>query len=227
MNKLEDFKIVRPYTLTADDVNAIHLASPGVNDKDDWAKPELDGMKERLREYLREQQNGRCAYCRLKLHENVATSEIEHIVPKSKKPQWMYEPFNLCLSCKLCNSIKGYRKKILENRADSASTLPRSSSDYKWIHPYLDIYSEHIELVDGVLYRGKTKKGKYTIWLCGLDRYQVAAERADVLISRNVNNYVRIMLLISNPDNAQYVKNIDVLKERIERMIEEYMEEMA
>lgn len=157
----------------------------------------------------------------------MATSEIEHIVPKSKRPQWMYEPFNLCLSCKLCNGIKGYKKRILEDRAANASSLPRLSDDYKLIHPYLDRYSEHIELVDGVLYRGKSEKGKYTIWLCGLDRYQVAAERADTLISRNVNYYVRIMLLISNPDYAQYVKNIDALKKSIEKMIEEYMEEMT
>lgn len=52
MNKLDDFIITRPYPLTNEDVNAIHLASPVENDKDDWTKTELDGMKERLREYL-------------------------------------------------------------------------------------------------------------------------------------------------------------------------------
>ncbi|SFP03123.1 HNH endonuclease [Prevotella sp. tf2-5] len=223
MTDREDFIIDRPYTLTGDDIKAINAASPGENDKDDWEKDDLDDFKERLRDYLWEHQNGRCAYCRLKLHDHIATPEIEHIVPKSKKPQWMYEPFNLCLSCKRCNTIKGYRKKILEDLAVNATSLPHASDDYRLIHPYIDRYSDNIELLDGIIYRGKTTKGENTIKICGLDRFQVAAARADALIAKNSNEYVRLMLLIENPRYKGLVKNMGAFKKRIKLIIRDYV----
>lgn len=32
--------------------------------------------------------------------------EIEHIIPKSVHPEWMYEPIKLCVACSICNSSK-------------------------------------------------------------------------------------------------------------------------
>ena len=42
-----------------------------------------------------------------------------------------------------------------------------------------DRYSDHIELLGGVLYRGKTDKGIFTIEKCHLYRVGLAEERAD------------------------------------------------
>ena len=107
MNKFEDFIIDKPYQLTAEDEEAIKKASPNEKDGDHWTKSCLDGFKRHIKDYLKKNQNECCAYCRMELHENEASPEIEHIVPKDLKADWMYTPLNLCLSCKLCNTKKG------------------------------------------------------------------------------------------------------------------------
>ena len=54
---------------------------------------------------------------------------------------------------------------------------PKASEGFKIIHPLYDRYSEHIELIGDVLYRGKTDKGIFTIETCHLYRLDLAEER--------------------------------------------------
>lgn len=222
MEKIEDFIINEPYQKTHEDERDISKASPHGYHKEDWTSSHLDGFKNRLRDHLREQQHRRCAYCRLRIHENEATAEIDHIVPKDKKPLWMYDTFNLCLSCKLCNTKKGHSKKIVEN--DNMTSVPQNSDAYLIVHPYLDQYSEHIELVDDMLYKGVSDKGKYTIELCGLNRYQLAEARAEQIIIHDSSRYVKLMLALVDDDHRILVDNIDKLIENIKKIIKEYRE---
>lgn len=223
MREIEDFLIGCPYTLTEDDRQSIILASPDVKNKDHWDNKCLDGFKGRFRSYMLLQQNYRCVYCRLELHPNEVTPEIEHIVPKSLKPNWMYEPFNLCLSCKLCNTIKGHKKETLVN--EKVEDIPYDSGSYKMIHPYLDKYSENIELVGNVLYRGVTDKGRYTIRLCELNRYRLAAVRAMEQIKSEVSSERKTLLLLAEHGNDALVDNMNALLEEIRNRINVFKQE--
>lgn len=222
MNKFEDFIIDEPYNMTEVDLAAIELASPGgVNVYTDWEKSCLNDLKERLRTYYGRKQHRYCAYCRTRVNDSQASAEVEHIVPKSKHPEWMYEPFNMCYSCRMCNTVKGYNKPILAN--DNTESLPHLSNGYLLIHPHLDNYSRHIEIVDNVLYKGKTKKGKYTIKTCGLNRYALAAERAEAIIrSRGSKSEGYLLALVDTDKNRNLVDVISRYKERIHDMCEEY-----
>ena len=220
MKVTEDFVINRPYDLTGEDLMAIEEASPVVKDKGDWEKKCLDGFKGKFRRDMLPKQNYRCAYCRLELHTNETTPEIEHIVPKNLKPNWMYEPFNLCLSCKLCNTKKGHRKKTLVD--ESVEEVPHDAGAYKLIHPYLDRYSENIEFVSDILYRGISDKGRYTIWLCELNRYEVAAARAMELIKQGAIDETRTILMLTDEDNQKLVDDLDVFLEDIKNRIRAY-----
>jgi uncharacterized protein (TIGR02646 family) len=217
MKQIEDFVIDHPYEMTMDDISVIDEASPDVKDKDHWEKDCLKDFKRRFRAKMLPKQNYRCAYCRLELHPNEATPEIEHIVPKSLKPNWMYEPFNLCLSCKLCNTKKGHVKKTLED--ESLEEMPRDSESYKMIHPHLDKYSDNIEFVGDILYKGISKKGRYTIWLCELNRYEVAAARAMELIKQGAIDETRTIFLLTDSNNQTLVDDLyaflDDIKNRI------------
>lgn len=225
MEACEDFIIPAPYPLLKEDSEAINEASPVDPDGDDWAKPCLDAFKKRIRKYLLKKQKYRCAYCRMELHDNEATPEIEHIVPKNLKPKWMYEPFNLCISCKLCNTKKGHTKPVLVN--DKIDILPTNSEAYQLIHPHLDRYSENIEIVDGILYKGIGEKGVHTIWLCELDRYELAAARASIILQHDLGNYTRFLMLVQDTENQKLLNNLDGFLESIKDKIDLYKEKNA
>lgn len=220
MKVSEDYKIDHPYELTEQDLLAIEEASPEEKDKDDWEKRCLDSFKGRFRRDMLPKQNYRCAYCRQVLHTNEVTPEIEHIVPKSLKPNWMYEPFNLCLSCKLCNTKKGHRKKTLVD--ESVEELPHDAKAYKLIHPHLDKYSENIEFIGDILYRGISDKGRYTIWLCELNRYEVAAARAMELIKQRAIDETQTILMLTDENNQKLVDDLDEFLEDIKNRIRVY-----
>ena len=155
--ELSDFVITSPYTMTSADIKAVSKASNGNPQKEDWEKSSLKAYKDRVRRYYR------------------------HIVPKSVHPEWMYEPFNLCVACPNCNSAKN-SQEVLENK--EIADLATESSDYLIIHPHIDRYFDNIEIVDGLLYKGLTKKGEYTIKLCNLTRPELLSERARVFIQQ-------------------------------------------
>lgn len=163
--ELSDFVITSSYTMTSADIKAVSKASKGKPQKEDWENSSLKAYKDRVRQYYRQQQNRKCVYCRMDVSSATGYFHIEHIVPKSVHPEWMYEPFNLCLSCPQCNSAKK-AQEVLDNK--DIKDLPTESSDYLIIHPHIDRYFDNIEIVDGLLYKGLTPKGEYTIKICNL-----------------------------------------------------------
>ena len=178
MDDLEDFIISEPYELTEEDKAAIQEASPLQKKGTHWGNRCLNEFKTRFRDDMEPKQNYICAYCRLELHPNEATPEIEHIVDKGNYPDWMYEPFNLCLSCKLCNTKKSTKNVLVD---ESVTELPQDSASYLIIHPHLDKYSDYMEFVGDVLYRpigDSNSKGAKTIEICELNRIEVAIARA-------------------------------------------------
>lgn len=214
--ELSDFVITSPYTMTSADIKAVSKASNGNPQKEDWEKSSLKAYKDRVRRYYRQQQNKKCVYCRMNVSTATSYFHIEHIVPKSVHPEWMYEPFNLCVACPNCNSAKN-SQEVLENK--EIADLPTESSDYLIIHPHIDRYFDNIEIVDGLLYKGLTKKGEYTIKLCNLTRPELLSERARVFIQQEQKPDSYSKLLITYIHNSGWIGDMNTLLDEIKNLM--------
>lgn len=214
--RFEDFVIDEPYRLSSEDIELIQKASPEKKSYGDWRKPCLNEYKVRIKNYLRYKQNSRCAYCRMKIQEGQCSSELDHIVEKSKRPDWMYIPVNLCYSCKRCNTAKGYTHDIIIDY--NIESYPKASSAFLIINPYMDKYSDHISIIDGILYKGLTPKGRNTIEYCKLNRYELACDRAEDLIRQEESNMVRLLLLLVDKQRQSLIDNWDKFVERVKLM---------
>lgn len=214
--ELSDFVITSPYTMTSADIKAVSKASNGNPQKEDWEKTSLKAYKDRVRRYYRQQQNEKCVYCRMNVSTATSYFHIEHIVPKSVHPEWMYEPFNLCVACPNCNSAKN-SQEVLENR--DIADLPAKSSDYLIIHPHIDRYFDNIEIVDGLLYKGLTEKGENTIKLCNLTRPELLSERARIFIQQEQDPDSYSKLLITYIHNSRWIGDMDNLLDEIKNLM--------
>lgn len=219
MTDYEDFVINESYPKTVEDNALILQASPNEKHSNDWEKDCLHDFKARVRaHYLREQKR-RCAYCRTEIRTSQVSAEIEHIIHKASKPDWMYEPFNLCVSCKMCNTKKSI-KRVLKN--GTFNSLPRNSTDYVIVHPHIDQYSQHINIIDGILYEGISPKGRKTIEICKLDRFELAAERAADKIKEEKTLDERTLLSFVAHHGTPLVNVYEKFEERIHQIFEEY-----
>lgn len=70
----------------------------------DSRQPVLFREYQQARPYLIERIGNDCAYCNMRLDQNV---EVEHVQPKSLYPRKRLAWNNLLLSCKNCNATKG------------------------------------------------------------------------------------------------------------------------
>ncbi|HJW03681.1 MAG TPA: HNH endonuclease [Azospira sp.] len=113
----------------------------------DWSKKSLKSVRDRLREYLLQQQSYRCAYCRREIREEIGRNEIDHIIPKDAEgmARFTYERANLIATCKRCNWRKHAYNPV--NRALGPDhPYPLKPDDFIWIHPYIHKYEEHITI---------------------------------------------------------------------------------
>lgn len=160
MTEEEDYIVQNPYQPTEKEKLAIEeLANKGL-ESGDWnsKKTGITEFKDHMREHMYYEQNCRCAYCRTELPIACCFLQREHIVPKAPHPQWMFEPRNLCFACDKCNNFKG-DEEVLRNRY--AVAYPTDSKDFLIVNPFLDKYSDHIELKDGIIYIWENKEGAF------------------------------------------------------------------
>lgn len=130
----------------------------------------LSSLKKSIKDHYLIVQDYTCAYCqqRMEVAHNGAW-DAEHIVPKATHPKFMFEPKNLCISCKDCNLSKT-DKNVLKNK--DRKTFPVESSDYKICHPHFDDYNEHITILSVAgFYLPRTEKGRELVEMCGLLRF--------------------------------------------------------
>ncbi|WP_430539382.1 HNH endonuclease [Luteibacter jiangsuensis] len=150
-----------------------------------WESEALLHVRRHVREYYREAQRLKCAYCGNQVSSRSAVAApIEHIVPKSEHPRFMFEPRNLCVVCADCNEYKS-------NKATTQSELvlakkrvryPTKTDAFRVVHPHYDTYEEHI-FKSGRIYLPLTPKGSWTIYVCELNRFFIRFGRCDELIS--------------------------------------------
>lgn len=221
MTELEDYIVKNPYQPTDEEKQAISELNVKGLVPDDWnsGKNGITTFKDHLREYMYYEQNCRCAYCRIELPIACCFLQREHIVPKNPHPQWMFEPRNLCFTCDRCNNYKN-DIEVLSNPA--AAVYPTDSKDFLIINPFIDKYSEHIELKEGILYVGKTPKGKFTIKTCHLYNLEFALERAKKRMEKENPDTVMTQFLVLLSTVTSPIEEMNKAKKNIKKIVEMY-----
>lgn len=155
-------------------------------------------LRHSIRTHYLEEQGFLCAYCRMEKKERHGlTWDVEHIIPKSTHPLYLFEPENLALACKECNQSK-WDKGVLTNPLTRESPYPRMSDAFTIIHPHYDTYSEHMEiavLAKKVFHRPRNKeKGRETFIICELVRFSYEFAEWDdfnYAIVKAVSDYIK------------------------------------
>ncbi|WP_170446252.1 HNH endonuclease [Ruegeria arenilitoris] len=151
-----------------------------------------------IKEQLKSETKGKCAYCESKVTV-VAYGDIEHITPKSIKPELTFEWENLTFACQKCNG----KKSTLEDVVD----------------PYSDDVDDHFFFVAEFI-RGRTPIGRLTERELELNRVELIEDRCDHLkvladtletIANEPNERIRTLTrdaLISdlNSGKPEYIK---------------------
>lgn len=183
-----------PYTLSNDEdkIIKVYLLKPIKERKNtDWSLNEFAELKKNIKNHYIKEQTRTCAYCKVELKtEHNALWDLEHIIDRNSNVNFMFEPKNLCVSCKDCNTYKG-TTNVLKNKG--RKTFPNESSDYLIIHPHFDDYAEHITVVcPGDLYRPRTEKGRFTIITCNLLRFFSLAGMDPV--DQNIDELAKVLI---------------------------------
>lgn len=221
MTEQEDFIVEKAYQPTEEEKQAIsELKSKELTAKEwDSGKKGIKSYKNNLREYMYYEQNCRCAYCRIELPIGCCFLQREHIVYKDLHPQWMFEPRNLCVACDRCNNCK-LDTEVLNNPAIMA--YPEESKEFLIVNPFLDKYSEHIELKNGIIYEGKTKKGKFTVETCHLYRIDLALERAQIRMEKENPDTIQAQMLVLLSTIPASAEEINKVQEKLKKIVRMY-----
>ncbi|NIZ06472.1 hypothetical protein [Pseudoalteromonas sp. HF66] len=171
---------MKAYEYTVEELKIIaELLGLELSPEETWSHDSIKDIKKRVKQHYIDEQGQKCAYCKVDLHSSHGLIwDTEHIIDKDSYPEWIFEPHNLCTSCKDCNQHK-YQKPI--TKSSTYKKFPKKSKNYKIIHAHFDDYDEHIEVaVPGNTYRWKTMKGKSTMEVCSLNRYHEVADRSNI-----------------------------------------------
>ena len=148
-------------------------------------RKDRDAVRTSIKQKLLKIQGHYCFYCGL--HEKHCGSKLqrEHVAPKGKKhyPKFVFHEENLCLACHKCNvDLKG------EEDVASGEKDNYNKNKFSIVHPYLDIFEDHIELKINkgqvlIKKRPYSRKGKRTIKLFELDSPERTTLRSGLLLS--------------------------------------------
>ncbi|OPC56795.1 HNH endonuclease [Elizabethkingia bruuniana] len=171
----------------------------------DWDKDCFDELKDKVKVFLRNEQNNKCCYCKKELKFDLKDVDIEHIIPKSAYSKFTFHKYNLALSCPACNTIKG-RKEVLKK---VIINYPRDSRHLKIIHSHFDNYSEHIRIENDCVFIPLTKKGSETITICELYRLITVEQKAkESLIKKNDNKLLQDVLKLPKDEKVKLINEL-------------------
>jgi uncharacterized protein (TIGR02646 family) len=156
---------------------AIVIASNPHNTSSDWSLSCYNNLKSVVKEHYSIIQSDVCCYCKINLRHGGYGEPIEHVVPKYDRPQWMFEPRNLALSCYPCNT-----KKNADNTLSAAGRIapnyPVDHLGFSIYHPHFDNWIDHIEMFHEYFIRPISNKGIETFVTCELYRFQLPLDKA-------------------------------------------------
>lgn len=137
-----------------------------------WSDKEVTPVRLEIKaHYIKEQQH-LCCYCGLPDPSTHGLDwDVEHVVSKKRRPEFMFLQVNLGVACKECNGSKRDKETLVD---PSAAAYPSTSDAFIVVHPHFDEWSDHI-LRDDLTYASFTDKGKWTIEACRLSRFNERA----------------------------------------------------
>lgn len=160
----------------------------------DWKKKTLAWARSEVKATGLVAQFYRCAYCRIRISDGLGMVEIDHIISKDHVPGFSYLRCNLVLTCKRCNNRKG---RLNPTTLTLSQLSPRKRyvvdpRKYKWVHPYLHDYDEHVEISEGYVFsaKGGSPLGLALIKGCGLDKLPAVTKRQRISTVMSASNEV-------------------------------------
>lgn len=189
--------------ILVDEYSALSLSD---KKKVNWSDECYTVVRKEIKDHYKAVQKNQCPYCRQYFESNHNRLwDGEHILSKSKFPEYLFEPKNLCVSCIECNQDKSDKKVTV---SDVYKSFPDKSNNYLIVHPHFDLYRDHIQVkVSGNIrfYKpvGGSKKGKNTIEMFRLYRFiiRAAADAFDDECS-NVNDSCEVLDLVDAAINS-------------------------
>jgi len=179
-----------------------------------WGKG-YETFKQNIRIFLKLAQNGRCAFCRCKVHTGTSWSNLEHLVSKKDYPQFKFMPENIVYCCTKCNMAKVKGNTLVNpNPTRTSQIFPNDSTGFTIINPYHDNYEDHIDFLDDIIIvaLNNSDKGNETIKLYELFRPELAEDRASELnLDQQSVNQKLLQLLTSNIDDQITLNQINAV----------------
>lgn len=189
------------------DISTLNKYPPGAGRT--WEESIYNRIKGNIKKYYCIQQRRLCVYCRTELTSACHSEHIEHVVNKDLKPQWMFEPLNLGLSCSQCNTKKGTYNTLRSHlHIHNLAVLPQGSYHYRIVHPHFDNYDLHIEIEDDFYVKARTRdKGQQTIDMCHLWRPLYADRRARAIGLSQAGRHTAWLFRVQKPGVSQQEKD--------------------
>lgn len=147
------------------------------DDPENWGLGCYDSLKKHIKRHYSDLQEDVCFYCKIEVNYGGYLEPIEHIVPKVDKPNWMFEPRNLALSCNPCNTKKNAKNTLTDTGLASVN-YPSHRDDFLIFHPHFDNWATHFEVFYEFFLIPKTTKGRATFEVCRLYRIDLPLNRA-------------------------------------------------
>ncbi len=143
---------------------------------------------------LMESSFGKCMYCESKIT-HIDYGDVEHIKPKSRFSQYMYDWKNLGFACVKCNR---------ENKRDKY--------DPDLINPYEENPEEFLGAACGIfIAKNESRKGQITLDIVNLNRPD--------LLEKRYTELMKLQHLIERYNGLQNLVQKEALKEQIEEEI--------
>ncbi|AZO07941.1 HNH endonuclease [Mesorhizobium sp. M3A.F.Ca.ET.080.04.2.1] len=134
-----------------------------------WGKEELDELKSRTKQHYIREQNYRCCYCQQPLYAHHGRVwDLEHVIARATRCDFMFVPRNLAVACVECNQAKG----VVPVADPSRRSFPDRADLYRIVHPHFHTWEDHIELEGEGTYHALSPEGKFTIYHCDLFRFR-------------------------------------------------------
>ncbi|MBB6503752.1 hypothetical protein F4693_000707 [Sphingomonas endophytica] len=134
-----------------------------------WSLDEFDDVRAHIKQHYIREQDHRCCYCRQPLYAHHGRVwDIEHVIARATRCEFMFVPRNLAIACVECNQAKGQTVVADAKRRG----FPERADAYSIVHPHFHDYDEHIEIEGEGTYHALTPQGKFTIYHCDLFRFR-------------------------------------------------------
>jgi hypothetical protein len=133
-----------------------------------WSDADVESVRREIKQHYIVEQEYLCCYCGIADPSTHGLDwDVEHIVARRRRPEFMFTPANLAVACRECNVHKGSKETLVD---PACMVYPTTGDAFLVVHPHFDDWSEHI-LRDHLTYASFTVKGSWTIKECNLNRF--------------------------------------------------------